>query len=108
MQVVLRSPQQLNIMIVESHAGSTEITTAVVDGYAKDERCKKIMKDPQRYGYRVRWNMLERIEDGSILVPDIRDIKTHILRSIRDVTTRSTTADLGLHSGSVIWQITVV
>src|SRR5215217_6220116 len=78
---------RVNIMIVESHAGSTEITTAVVDGYAKDERCKKIMKDPQRYGYRVRWNMLERIEDGSILVPDIRDIKTHILRSIHDAPT---------------------
>lgn len=78
---------RVNAMIVESHAGSTEITKAVIDGYAKDERCKRIVKDPQRYGYRVRWNMLERIEDGSILVPDISEVKAHILKCIHDAPT---------------------
>lgn len=78
---------RINIMIVESSAGSTEIITAVINGYTKDDRCKKIMRDPERYGYRMRWNLLERIEDGSILVPNDRDVKSHILKCIHDAPT---------------------
>lgn len=81
------SNARINSMIVETSAGNTEIATMVVAGYQRDERCKKIARDPERYGYRARWELLERVDDGSILVPDDIKLRSLILRCVHDAPT---------------------
>ena len=78
---------RLNSMIVESSAGNAEIATMIIDGYKRDERCKRIAKEPERYGYHTRWDLLERVDDGSILVPDDKQLRAAILRCIHDAPT---------------------
>lgn len=78
---------RINTMIAETSAGSDEISSMIIAGYLQDAQCKKIVDEPERYGYRMRWDLLERIDDGSILVPDERKIRAHILRCIHDAPT---------------------
>lgn len=81
------SNARLNVLVTEVSAGDVEVANAIIAGYAKDERCKRILVDPARYGYRMRWDFLERVEDNSILVPDDARLRSRILRLIHDAPT---------------------
>lgn len=81
------SNARLNMLITEVSAGKVEISDAIIAGYERDVRCKPILLDPQRYGYRMRWDLLERIEDGSILVPEDANLRSRILRLVHDAPT---------------------
>jgi hypothetical protein len=78
---------RLNSLIVETSVGKSDLVDSIVDGYAHDSHCMKIFDDPERFGYHVRWDLLEREDDGSILVPDSAELKTRILKCIHDAPT---------------------
>lgn len=78
---------RINTLITEVSAGNDEIATAIINGYADDTRCKQITDEPQRYGYQLRWGMLERISDGSVLVPNDPQLRARILRCVHDAPT---------------------
>lgn len=75
---------RINTLISEVSAGDTEISDAIVNGYNDDTSCRKILSDPARYGYRLRWDLLERVDDGSILVPATASLRSRILRHVHD------------------------
>lgn len=75
---------RLNNLVVETSVGKSDIVDAIVSGYARDSHCTKILNSPERFGYHLRWDLLERDDDGSILVPNSAEIKTRILRCIHD------------------------
>jgi hypothetical protein len=75
---------RINAIVSEVNAGDVEITDAIIAGYPLDEKCRKILEDPERYGYRLRWDLLERVDDGSILVPDVASLRAKILHCIHD------------------------
>ena len=77
----------MNTLTAEVSAGDDEIIAAIVNGYDDDTRCVQVSKEPERYGYRMRWNMLERIEDGSVLVPGDAKLRARILRCVHDAPT---------------------
>jgi hypothetical protein len=78
---------RINTLIAEVSAGDVELTDAIIAGYEEDEHCKHVMLDPEASGYRLRWDMLERVGDNSILVPDVPSLKARILRCVHDAPT---------------------
>jgi RNase H-like domain found in reverse transcriptase/Integrase zinc binding domain len=81
------SNARITALVAEVSAGDEEIAAAIVEGYINDPQCCKILSEPSRYGYRLRWDLLERVEDGSILVPGIPVLRSRILRCIHDAPT---------------------
>jgi hypothetical protein len=75
---------RINMLVSEVSAGNVEIAEQIVAGYQKDDKCRRLLTDPERAGYRLRWDCLERISDGSILVPDDHVLRSRILRCIHD------------------------
>ena len=78
---------RLNMLVAEVNAGKTDILNAIVEGYVTDARCSDILRDPERYGYRLRWDLLERSSDGSVLVPDNSKLRSRILQCVHDAPT---------------------
>ena len=78
---------RLNMLVAEVSAGKSDILDAIVEGYATDARCSEVLRDPERYGYRLRWDLLERSSDGSILVPDDSKLRSRILQCVHDAPT---------------------
>lgn len=78
---------RINTLIAEVSAGDIELTDAIIAGYEDDDQCKHVMLDPASSGYRLRWDMLERVSDNSILVPNVPSLRARILRCVHDAPT---------------------
>ena len=78
---------RINTLVTEVSAGDIDIAEAIIAGYKTDDRCKKVLLEPERYGYRMRWDLLERVSDGSVLVPNNTTLRTRILRCVHDAPT---------------------
>lgn len=88
------SDARVNAMSVEVSAGNVEIAEAIVHAYGEDPLCRDIMAEPSRYGYVVRWDLLERTSDGSVLVPNCPKLRSRILHVVHD---SPTSGHLGIH-----------
>ena len=78
---------RLNTLLVEARVGGADVTDAIVKGYADDPECVRILADPGRYQYELHWGLLQRIDDGSILVPSSAGIRTRLLAEVHDAPT---------------------